>query len=138
MKSIPETLDKLRETGFKLTPQRVAILEVLDGNTSHPSAQAIYQAVKRRYPMISFATVYKTLKVLEKVGEIQPLTIAEDKLNFDPDTSRHHHLYCRECGRIIDIDPMNEFEPGDLDGHRVDRFQIYFYGVCADCLKPEK
>ena len=133
MKNVPNTLDKLHETGLKLTPQRMAILEVLNGNASHPSAQAIYQEVRSRYPMISFATVYKTLKVLEEIGEIQALTINEDKLNFDPDTSPHHHFLCRRCGRILDVTPTGFPIPQIVDGHEVDRCQVYYYGVCADC-----
>jgi len=133
MKKIPEILDKLRRTGFKLTPQRLAILEVLQGNTDHPSASMIYQSVRDRYPMISFATVYKTLKVLEKVDEVRPLTIVEDKLNYDPDTSPHHHFHCRACRRIIDVFPSEDPMPSSIDGHQVDKYQVYFYGLCADC-----
>lgn len=137
MKNVREALGKLRETGFKLTPQRLAILEVLEGNHSHPSAQSIFQSVKARYPMISFATVYKTLKVLERVGEIQSLSITENKLNFDPDTSRHHHFYCRSCEKIFDIFPSEGQVPQEIDGHRVDRSQVYYYGICSNCTKSE-
>jgi len=137
MKNVPDTLEKLRETGLKLTPQRMAILEVLSGDTSHPSAQAIYQEVRSRYPMISFATVYKTLKVLEGIGEIRALTINEDKLNFDPDTSPHHHFLCRRCGRIIDVMPADLSVPQSVGGHKVDRCQVYYYGECADCIDSD-
>ncbi|MBI5598388.1 MAG: transcriptional repressor, partial [Deltaproteobacteria bacterium] len=55
-----ETIERYREKGLKLTPQRLAILEYLEGNTSHPTAEDIYRAIKRKHPTVSFATVYNT------------------------------------------------------------------------------
>lgn len=133
MKSASNALQKLRNAGLKITPQRMAILEILEGNKSHPSAHSIYDAVKEKYPMISFATVYKTLKVLEEVGEIQGLTIVDNKVHFDPDTTPHHHFLCRQCHSIIDIPHDQDFHLHSLDGHMVERFQIYYYGICSKC-----
>ena len=133
MKDISTTLQNLRKTGLKWTPQRFAVLEVLEGNTSHPSADMIYEKVKQKYPMISFATVYKTLKVLEEIGEIQQLTISENKVHFDPNTHPHHHFFCRTCRNILDIFPEKPLFSGRVDGHRVDTYQVFLYGVCSKC-----
>ena len=133
MKSASLALQKLRHTGLKITPQRMAILEILEGNTRHPSANMLYGDVKKKFPMISFATVYKTLKVLEEVGEIQGLTIADNKVNFDPNTEPHHHFLCSQCGRIIDVAPGVDSQLCDLEGHVVEKYQIYYYGICLKC-----
>ena len=61
-------MEKYRRIGLKLTPQRLAILQYLEGNTDHPSAEMIYSVVKKKYPMMSFATVYKTIEALKKSG----------------------------------------------------------------------
>ena len=133
MKSASLALQKLRRVGLKITPQRMAILEILEGNTSHPSANMLYADVKKKFPMISFATVYKTLKVLEEVGEIQCLTIADNKVHFDPNTELHHHFLCRQCGRIMDVAPGMDSLLCDLEGHVVEKYQIYYYGICSKC-----
>jgi Fur family peroxide stress response transcriptional regulator len=130
-----KTLGKLKESGLKITPQRLAVVEILEGNTGHPSAQNIYREAKKRYPMMSFSTVYKTLKVLDEVGEIQQLSIAEDRVNFDPDTHPHHHFLCEKCGRIYDIEEDSNVRKSQIDGHTVHKTQVFYYGICSDCQK---
>ena len=128
-----KTLRKLKESGLKITPQRLAVVEILEGNTGHPSAQNIYQEAKKRYPMMSFSTVYKTLKVLDEVGEIQQLSIAEDRVNFDPDTHPHHHFLCKKCGKIYDIQETSNFHKSRINGHQVHKTQVFYYGICSEC-----
>ena len=70
---------------MKLTPQRLAILRFLEKNREHPSAADIYKAVSREFPTMSLATVYNTLKVLKRTGNISELSIDSDKKRFDPD-----------------------------------------------------
>ncbi len=94
-----------RESGprFKRTPQRLAILDYLEGNTSHPSAEDIYRAVSKRYQSLSVATVYNTVNTLAKTGALRELTIDPERKRYDPDTSGHHHLICALCGMIVDV-----------------------------------
>ena len=87
-------MKKFINKGLKLTPQRAAIFEYLDGNKSHPSAEDIYLEIKKRYPMISFATVYKTLEALKSRGDILELSVDPERRRYDPDTGPHHHLIC--------------------------------------------
>jgi len=96
-------MQKYKDIGFKLTPQRLAILEFLDGNKSHPSAEEIYRAVSAKFPTMSFATVYNTLETMRKREKILELTIDPDKKRFDPNPTPHHHLICIRCKRIVDI-----------------------------------
>ena len=133
---------KTREPGppFKRTPQRLAILEYLNGNTSHPSAEDIYRAVSKMHRSMSFATVYNTLNTLAKSGTLRELTIDPQRKRYDPDTSRHHHLICVLCGTIVDVPegivvdlPAKLAQDFTLLGNHVE-----FYGHCSPCKRKRK
>jgi Fur family transcriptional regulator, peroxide stress response regulator len=128
-------MKKYNDISLKLTPQRLAILEYLEGNKDHPSASDIYRAVSERFPTMSFATVYNTLKALKGTENVRELTIDPEKKRFDPNTSLHHHLICIKCRKIIDIN--TEFELGLPNVHK-HGFEILgnhvdFYGICPEC-----
>jgi Fur family peroxide stress response transcriptional regulator len=128
-------MDKYRELGLKLTPQRLAILEFLDGNRDHPSAENIFKEVKKKYPMMSFATVYNTIEALKKKGDLLELTIDPERRRYDPETRQHHHLICVECKKIVDV--HKEFSinvPDEMKGaFDLVGNHIEFYGVCPKC-----
>lgn len=132
-------ITKYREKGIKLTPQRLAILEFLDGNKSHPTAEGIFRAIKKNCPTVSFATVYNTLELLKKRGEISEITINPKRKHYDPDTTLHHHVVCEVCGRIEDVVLVDSKIP-PLPGHlskefEVRRVHVDFHGVCKICQK---
>ncbi|MFZ5997241.1 MAG: Fur family transcriptional regulator [Nitrospirota bacterium] len=133
-------MEHLRKKGLKLTPQRLAIFDYLKGNTDHPSAEEIYQAVSKKFPTMSFATVYNTLETLRKRGEILALTIDFDRKRFDPTTKPHHHLICVTCKRIVDI--QNKFElhvPHEIEADfDIIGNHVEFYGICNQCKKKER
>jgi len=133
-------MEKFRSMGIKLTPQRLAILEFLEDNKSHPSAEEIYREVKQTYPMMSFATVYNTLEALKSRGNLMELTIDPERRRYDPDTGYHHHLICKRCKKIIDIHaefsidiPESDRASFDIEGNHVE-----FYGICSDCKEKKK
>lgn len=122
-------------TKMKQTPQRLAILDYLQGNKSHPSAADVYKAVSDKFPTMSFATVYNTMETLKNMGMVRELSIDPDKKRFDPDVALHHHLICVRCKRIMDIHgrfdlDLGEHERSDFDiiGNHVE-----FYGICPTC-----
>ncbi len=126
---------KCASVRFKRTPQRLAILEYLEGNTSHPSAEDIFRAVSVKYQCMSFATVYNTIHALTKAGVLRELTIDPERKRYDPDTSGHHHLICTSCGKIIDVSEKIRIElpssmPEDFTilGHHIE-----YYGQCSAC-----
>jgi Fur family peroxide stress response transcriptional regulator len=127
-------------TGLRLTPQRLAIFEYLNGNTSHPSAEDIYDEVKKKYPMMSFATVYKTLQALKQRGDILELTIDQKRRRYDPYTGSHHHLICIGCRKIIDI--HEDFQINISDNAKgpfeVIGTRIEFYGICPGCKSERR
>ncbi len=133
-------MEKYRDIGLKLTPQRLAILEYLDGNVEHPSAETIYADIKKKYPMISFATIYKTLETLKEKGNITELTIDSERRRYDPNTEQHHHLICMQCKKIVDI---NKDFPVNLSDDSEESFEVVgnhieFYGYCPECKKRRK
>lgn len=128
-------MQKYKDIGIKLTPQRLAVLEYLEGNKSHPSAEDIFRAVRERYPTMSFATVYNILETLKEKGLVQELNIDPQKKRFDPDTTSHHHFICTGCGRVIDIpeEKVPEIQEKYFDNLEVHRVHMEFYGLCHNC-----
>ncbi|MBI5903541.1 MAG: transcriptional repressor [Deltaproteobacteria bacterium] len=130
-------INKYKSQGFKLTPQRLAILMFLEGNTSHPTAEAIYSEIKKVHPTVSFATVYNTIQALRERGLVSEITIDPERKHFDPNPAPHHHIICTACNRIIDV--MADYSetltlPGDiLDQFTVTGTHVDFFGVCVDC-----
>jgi Fur family peroxide stress response transcriptional regulator len=126
---------RLKKIGLKVTPQRLAILQMIKGVRTHPSAERIYREISKKFPGISFATVYNTLAKLVEAGEIQQLDIDPDKKRFDPYTSLHYHFYCKTCGEVYDVDcavPLTS-NIKKIAGHRIEAIQLNFKGVCKNC-----
>lgn len=128
-------MHKINDIGIRLTPQRIAVLEFLEGNREHPSADDIYKKVKKRYPTISFATVYNTLETLKRTGNVTELTIDPSRRRYDPDTRHHHHMICLKCKRIndINIDISIDLPDDQIDDFKVMKNHIEFYGLCKEC-----
>jgi Fur family peroxide stress response transcriptional regulator len=126
--------------GFKRTPQRLSILEHLDGNKSHPSADDIYRVVAKKNPSMSFATVYNTLNTLVQAGAVRELTIDPDRKRYDPDTSAHHHLICLGCKKVVDVpgDIPVEVPRGMAKEFSILGKHIEFYGMCSPCGKSKQ
>jgi Fur family peroxide stress response transcriptional regulator len=125
---------------MKMTPQRMAIMKYLDGNTSHPSAADIYRALREQFPTMSLATVYNTMETLKDKGAVVELSIDRGKKRFDPNPKPHHHLICVKCNAIVDIFvelplALSDTETGgfEVTGNRVD-----FYGICKSCSNERK
>jgi Fur family peroxide stress response transcriptional regulator len=128
-------MEEYRQLNIKLTPQRIAILNFLKGNKSHPSAESIYKSVKKEFPTMSFATVYNTLEALKNKGNIQELKIDSSKKRYDSDCSRHHHLICTKCKNIVDIFKDFKLNLSDdlTEGFDMLGNSIEFFGVCREC-----
>jgi Fur family peroxide stress response transcriptional regulator len=126
--------------GFKRTPQRLAILDYLEGNTTHPSADDIYRAVAKKYHSMSFATVYNTLNTLAHAGAVRELTIDPDRKRYDPDISLHHHLICISCKKIADVPGQIavDLPKGMVRDFAIIGSHVEFYGYCSACRKKRK
>lgn len=129
--------DDCRKAGVKLTHQRLEIFREVASSESHPDAEAVFKAVRRRLPTVSLDTVYRTLWTLTDVGLLGTLGPRRDRARFDANLAPHHHFVCVQCGSAQD------FESKDLDGVCVppglDRFgkvlgtHVEVRGVCSSC-----
>lgn len=122
-----------------MTQQRQVILEELQKVNSHPSADEVYEMVRKRIPRISLGTVYRNLEILSELGEIQKLELGGDLKRFDWNPAKHYHIRCMHCGRVDDapIAPLNRIEDElygatvyTIIGHRLE-----FEGLCPACSK---
>ena len=96
-------IQRLRHHGIAVTPQRLAVLATLGNRRDHPSAERIYQEVRRQLPAISFNTVYKTLETFCEKGLVLKVNPLHEAARYDGETSHHAHLICRRCRHIIDL-----------------------------------
>lgn len=126
----------IKDKHLKVTPQRVAIMESLMNSDLHPTAEQIMNGLKKTFPTISLATVYNTLEVLEKNALLVKLKISDDNcVNYDQNTKMHHHFYCKDCGKIYDVDiSCDVMRHKECSGHRVEEVHGYFKGICRDCI----
>lgn len=134
-----ELLDRLRARGWRVTPQRRAVVAALEGDHVHRTADQVHAIAREVVPEVSLATVYNTLNELVQLGEISELRLSDSSARYDPKTGPdHHHLVCRSCGRIFDVEPHGvdalALPPGQRHGMQVDGVEVVFRGQCADCL----
>jgi Fur family transcriptional regulator, peroxide stress response regulator len=132
-------MENYREIGIKLTPQRLTILDFLQGNKAHPSAEDIYRAVHDRFPTMSLATVYSTLAALKNKGYILELTLDPDKKRYDPETGPHNHLICISCKRIVDVvgECRLDLPDDEKQDFAVIESHVEFYGLCPTCKRQK-
>ncbi|MCC8176395.1 MAG: transcriptional repressor [Bacteroidales bacterium] len=131
---------KLESRGIRPSVHRLRILEYLLEHNTHPSVDEVFSALVGKIPTLSRTTVYTTLRMLADAGLAQMITIDERHVCYDGHLHDHCHFYCRECGRILDIElpgpqvstPNPEEIP--LVGH-IDQVQFYYKGLCAECVK---
>lgn len=130
--------EALEATGHRFTEQRAAVYRFLSGTTSHPTADEVFQEVRRRIPGISLATVYKSLETLVNCGLAAKLTYSDGSARYDARMEPHHHARCLSCGAVTDVSSrtldgeLQDFASG-LDGFSVLGYRLEFTGFCADC-----
>ena len=128
-----------RENKLKVTPQRAMIFRELMKSKNHPNAEVMYEKVRRRYPRISFDTVYRTLLTFAEIGLVRLVEGYGEPKRFDPDLSNHHHLRCLKCNSITDFQEKsfdNLKIPSKLKKNFVILNQrIVLEGVCEKCQK---
>ena len=130
----------LRQYGLQVTYQRLAVYQALYFTKKHPSAEAVYQQVRKRFPMISLGTVYKTLERFHDVGLIKKVSPLTEVARYDAKTSPHVHMVCLECQSIQDVDdPMMgvKLPIPERNGFKVTAQQILLQGYCAHCRKGD-
>jgi Fur family ferric uptake transcriptional regulator len=124
----------------RLTKQRRVVLEELKKTTAHPTADELYEVVRKRLPNISLGTVYRNLEILSACGEALKLDLGEGKKRFDARMEPHYHLRCTECGRVFDIpyiplDDEIKSRLKDVSQYKITGIQVHFDGICDECMK---
>lgn len=127
--------DYLLQHGIRPSAQRMAVMEYLLMNHTHPTVEQIYRALSPSMPTLSKTTVYNTLKILESRKAIRVLDIDPTCERFDADTSVHGHSLCRICGAVSNVMLKDHkfFNKNAPDGMIVDSMQLLYKGICSGC-----
>ena len=130
----------LQERGYRLTPQRIMVIEALHSVDQHISAEEIYAQVLSKYPYANISTVYRTLELLKELGLVNEIALGDGRVRYHPsEKGHHHHLVCQKCGRIIDLPesamlPLEEALSRDYR-FKADLKHLAIFGLCVDCQK---
>ncbi|NLM03701.1 MAG: transcriptional repressor [Clostridiales bacterium] len=134
--------EKLKQKGYKLTPQRRATLNIiLENQGEHLNTEEIYGLVKERCPEIGLATVYRTLQLLDEMQIISKINLDDGciryEFNADGDEHQHHHLICQKCGNIIEVEldllEHLEEEIETIHDFEIKDHKVKFFGICSMC-----
>jgi Fur family ferric uptake transcriptional regulator len=122
---------------MRLTTQRQIILEELDKVTSHPTANEVYDMVRKRLPRIGLGTIYRNLELMAESGIILKLVVGGTQKRFDATVEKHYHIRCTNCGRVDDVDievqeKINQIAAESCD-YKIFGHHIEFSGICRDC-----
>lgn len=126
----------------KYSRQREGILKNLQSRRDHPTADMVYESVRREYPSLSLGTVYRNLSLLAEQGQILKITTGIGPDHFDGYTAPHYHFVCRCCGDVLDLDYQPESDllaaaseafSGSMEG-----YELQFFGRCETCLSKEE
>lgn len=130
---------RLREAGYKITPPRLAVLEVIQREGEHLNPQEILEQAQAIHPQTGRATVYRTLELLTNLGIVRPIYVGDSGPTYIRAEGGHHHLVCSCCGRVVDFEQcVADSMERDLEerfGFRIQSHLLEFYGLCADCNK---
>lgn len=122
----------------RITSQKQVILDYLKDIKTHPTAEVVYSAVKKKLPRISHATVYRILNNIKDKGNAQAIPV-KGVCHFDGDTSPHAHFICESCQNVFDVfdvcSKCNILNKKKLKVGKVNYYKIYFYGKCNKCKK---
>jgi Fur family transcriptional regulator, peroxide stress response regulator len=137
-----DLIQRLKERGHRMTPQRAAVLEILVNSSEHLTADQIHQRVIRDFPMTSLATVYKTVNLLKEMGELLELSFGSDGSRYDGAKPHSHpHLICTSCQQIVDpqIDTLHDLsqQVSERYGYQIVGHRLDFYGICPECQAKE-
>ena len=126
----------LEGANIRPTFQRIKILEYLNDYRNHPNVDEIYNALCPIMPTLSKTTVYNTLKAFVKSNIVNELNIENTEARYDLHIHPHGHFKCKECGQIFDFAiNMNINGDSDLNGFKIDNRNVFFEGICSNCLK---
>ena len=140
MRQKPDITRALEEQGYRLTPQRMMVLDAIEKSEHHISAEEIYAQVAARYHHVNISTVYRTMELLKRLGLVTETDLGGGRVRYHPShKGQHHHLVCQQCGRVIDLDeavfyPLKDSLRREYD-FEPDMKHLAIFGLCAECRK---
>jgi Fur family transcriptional regulator, peroxide stress response regulator len=132
-------IQKLRDSGQKITPQRMAIVKILAESEGHPSVETIHARIRQDFPTMSLATVYRNIVVIKSLGEVLELGFPDGSNRYDGNNPMPHpHVICIKCKKIVDpdLDSLEEMtkEVSKETGFHILNHRLDFFGICSDCV----
>lgn len=132
-------LEQLKIKNIRLSHQRLKVLEFLVNNRIHPTVDQIFAQLRKEIPTLSKTTIYNTLDALVEAGLVKVITIEDNETRYDIDTKNHGHFKCESCGTIYDFNiNINSLETKDLKGFKIYSKEVYFKGICEDCVNQNE
>lgn len=137
---VDEMINRLREQGHRVTPQRVAVLRVLAESRGHPSVEQIYEQVRANFPTTSLATIYKTVSLLKEMHEVLEICFHDHHNRYDGNKPYPHpHLICMRCGKIVDFERDDSIavlqESVRAAGYQLVSHRVDLFGICPQCQR---
>ena len=132
-------IHKLRDNGYKITPQRMAIVKILAKSEGHPSVEDIHDQIKKKFPTMSLATVYRNIVLIKSLGEVLELGFPDGSNRYDGNKpTPHPHVICIKCKKIVDLDldSLDEMkkEVASETNFKVLNHRLDFFGICSNCM----
>lgn len=131
-------IEKLKQSNHKITPQRLAIVKILSESKEHPSVEMIHESLKKDFPTMSLATVYRNIVLIKMIGEVLELEFSEWSNRYDGlQPYPHPHAICIKCKKIVEpnltyLGEMQKEVAGET-GFKILRHRLDFFGICSDC-----
>lgn len=132
----PQFSERLASRGFRSTPQRERVYDVLLHERDHPTAEQVFMRAKKLMPEISMATVYNCLDAFVKCGLVREVNLDRAAMHYCPNMGEHFHFYCDACGGVFDIDYSGQGKNGPIQlpkGFRAIGYEISVHGACPKC-----
>ena len=133
-----QVAEALQQIGYRLTPQRMMILDAIADSGGHISAEEIHERVRVAYPYLDISTVYRTLDLLKTLHLVSETDMGRGHAQYELlSKGLHHHLICTECGKILDVDnsfldPLRSAIEAEYDFH-AEIEHLAVFGICGDC-----
>jgi Fe2+ or Zn2+ uptake regulation protein len=143
---VVEMFTRVRASGLKLTPQRMAIVREIALDPTHPTAQELFERLLVTMPTMSFATVYNTLDALSTAGLCVSLSLSPGAARFDANMRPHNHAVCDRCGLVRDVPCTDDLEPNACDvdmslgvvpGFSLRMVERIYRGICVACAEKK-
>lgn len=125
---------------MKYSRQRELVREAVEKSSIHPTADEVYQEVRKRESTISLATVYRNLNQLSENHLIRRVVVPGDSDHFDHTLKEHEHMICTQCGCVVDIWPKSSLWEyfSSMEEAQITGYDLTLYGICKDCAQKQK